>query len=1175
MVDQPPSSRRVRFGSFIADLGTSELRLRGRRIPLQQLPYRVLALLLENPGSVVSRDVLRAALWPEGTHVDFEHGLNTAVKKLRHALGDSAARPRFIETLPQRGYRFLPRIEELALDAPQQEGATLVLALPAPLPPNERERLMRLLRNTLEATGGELRAEAGAGMAAAYAGPQQAVRSAVALQQVVGGRGLCIGVALGGNPASRRAAARVAALARPGEIRCTRTVASRLVGDSAVALQEPASAEPTPAGVGGAGAETPPLRVGYEAAPHALLLDHPPFVGRRRELAALDACLEATRRGAGGFGLVCGEPGIGKTRLLEELGTLACNGGMLVLSGRCSQGEWAQPYGPFADALLRHAESVGDARFAAEVGRHAAVVARIAPELHRRLAPFDELAPLRADEERQRVLDGLRGLVLDLAQRRPLLLVLDDLQWADAATLALLGHLARAATAARLFVIGAYRADESEPGRPFARAIVALRSEARAGELALCGLALEAVHEMIDAVSGEEDTDGIAAALHRASGGSPFFLREILHDLILSGRLARRDGRWAQRFDLSELTLSEGALGVIEQRLRRLSEPARRLLVAASAFEGPFAFEVACAAAGLPEAAGLDGLDEALRAQLARVADEGQGYDFSHALFRHALLRRMTPERRARLHRRVAEELEAFHGGDALEHAAAIARHYAQSAGLPGAAAGARYALAAADVARRAAAHEDEAQYLAIALALLPPDDPRRAQALARSALAHAWTGQAQRAADEAIAAAAGLAREGGPALATGHLADAADAIWWGAFDRAAWRVAREGLRHAGDRHDLAWARLMAHELCQREASDPDHPGVPLDGPLRAELSEVILAHPESLGLELENELWRHVRFGSRREALARAKHVPQIAAFWGGAYESALLPTYEGAELAEARGQLTRAAILNATAACLEAALGRMGESEWSFARAKELASRRPGSPLLALWLGAVPAEHAIVRGEGLPSLIPSYEAVLRFATPESQWAMALTRAGAARAYAEAGRTLDALAAVRAVEPALECAQGWAIGYTATIHLAVSALWLLGVGDGNVLIERCLREKTLVPDFRYPHADARLSLARLCALGRRFEEAIEWFARARTVLDAQGARPLRAITDYDEARMCLWRGASGDRARAAGLLDAAEPAFASIGMPGWLERAAAMRKELAASGSPGPTAPG
>lgn len=1159
MLDSPSASRCFRVGGLVVDLRTAELRARGRRIALQQLPFRILVLLLEHAGEVVSREDLRSALWPEGTHVDFEHGLNTAVKKLRHALGDSATRPRFIETLPQRGYRLLARVEEMELDAPQREGATLVLALP-PHAPDERARIARLLRNTLEVTGGVLGAAAGDGMAALYDdGPEQAVRSAVALQQVVGHEsGLRIGIALGTHPASRRAATRAATSAAPGEIRCTRPVASRIVGVRTVALPEtsPAASEER----SGEGAS---LRLGYADAPHALLLDRPPFVGREREIGVLERCLDAARRGAGGLALVTGEPGIGKTRLLEELESLAHRSGMLILAGRCSQGDWVTPYDPFADALLRYAESVDDTALRDAVGPHAGVVARIVPALRSRLGGFEELPPLRADEERQRVLDGLRDLLLAMSRRRALLLAIDDLHWADAAALALLGRIARAAERVPLLIVGTYRDHDTEPGRPFESAIPALRAAARGAEVVVRGLSLAAVRQMIEAVSGEDDIHELSSALHHASGGSPFFLREILHELILSGRLTREGGRWASHVALEELTPSAGALGVVEQRLARLSEPAQRFLLAASAFDGPFVFEVARAAAGLTESAGLDALDEALRAQLARPADEAPGYEFSHALFRHALQRRMTPERRARLHRRVAEELEAFHGADVIEHAASVARHYEESASLPGAEAGARYALAAADSAHRVASHEDEARQLASALALMPAGDPRAARAKARLALAHAWTGDACAAADEALAAADRLAAEEGAPAAAEHLADAADAIWWGSFDRAAWRVAREGLRHAGVRRDLVWARLMAHEVAEREALDPENAGIPLDTPDRVALSEVILAHPESLGLEVENELWRYVRFTSRGEVLARASHVPQIVAFWGGEYEAALQPIYEGADRAAARGQLTRAAILNATAASLESALGRLAESEWSFERAKELASHRPGSPLLTLWLGAVPAEHAIVRGVGLPELIPSYEAVLRFATPESQWAMALTRAGSALAYAEAGRPADALAAVRAVEPALARAPGWAIGYTLTAHLVTAAIWTLGVADAAEAIERCLRDKTITADLRYPHADARLSLARLCALGRRFEEAFSWLAQASEVLAHQGARPLRAIADFDEARMRLWRDAPGDRDRAAELLDAAQRQFEAIGMPGWVARAETMRKEL------------
>ncbi len=101
----------VRFGVFEVDLKGGQLRKRGRKVPLQEQPFQVLALLLHRPGEIVTREDLQNALWPNGTIVEFEHGVNTAIKKLRKVLGDSAENPQFIETLPRRGYRFVARIE--------------------------------------------------------------------------------------------------------------------------------------------------------------------------------------------------------------------------------------------------------------------------------------------------------------------------------------------------------------------------------------------------------------------------------------------------------------------------------------------------------------------------------------------------------------------------------------------------------------------------------------------------------------------------------------------------------------------------------------------------------------------------------------------------------------------------------------------------------------------------------------------------------------------------------------------------------------------------------------------------------------------------------------------------------------------------------------------------------
>ncbi|MGB8324315.1 MAG: winged helix-turn-helix domain-containing protein, partial [Candidatus Acidiferrum sp.] len=111
MFDPSSGIAKLRFGPFLADLATQELFKRGKRLKLQQQPMQVLMALLERPHVVVTREDLRTRIWPADTFVDFEHSLNTAIKKVRQALGDNASRPRFIETLPRRGYRFLKDVE--------------------------------------------------------------------------------------------------------------------------------------------------------------------------------------------------------------------------------------------------------------------------------------------------------------------------------------------------------------------------------------------------------------------------------------------------------------------------------------------------------------------------------------------------------------------------------------------------------------------------------------------------------------------------------------------------------------------------------------------------------------------------------------------------------------------------------------------------------------------------------------------------------------------------------------------------------------------------------------------------------------------------------------------------------------------------------------------------------
>jgi tetratricopeptide (TPR) repeat protein len=174
----------------------------------------------------------------------------------------------------------------------------------------------------------------------------------------------------------------------------------------------------------------------------------------------------------------------------------------------------------------------------------------------------------------------------------------------------------------------------------------------------------------------------------------------------------------------------------------------------------------------------------------------------------------------------------------------------------------------------------------------------------------------------------------------------------------------------------------------------------------------------------------------------------------------------------------------------------------------------------------------------------------------PALAWSLGAVNAVAARAAARTGRADEAIMYLEAIAPWLENAPAWTANLPAMACYTAETLWLLNRLDSLPLIERALREKVVGPDFRYPGVDGRASLARLCALTGRHDEALSWFDAARRALAEQGCRPLLAITDHDEALMYLRQREPGDRERARPLLDAAHRQFADMGMTGWIRRA-------------------
>ncbi len=744
-----------------------------------------------------------------------------------------------------------------------------------------------------------------------------------------------------------------------------------------------------------------------------------------------------------------------------------------------------------------------------------------------------------------------------MAQRAPVVLVLDDLHWADHGTIALLRQLARFVARHPVLVVGVYRDVELDRQHPLSDALATLKREAGYERVVLRGLGSDEVGELLEALASQEVPQQLGEAIHQETDGNPFFIREVILHLVEEGKLYRDQGRWRTDFRIEDLGIPEGVRQVIGRRLSRLSDESNKLLSVTSGFNGSFRFDVAAAVSGLGEMDALDALDEALEAQLLRPTGDAEEYDFTHALIRHTLYAEMNPSRQVRMHRRIAEEMERVYGKTSTQHAGEIAQQYERSSILPGAERGVPHCLAAADRAETAAAFEESVVFLRMALELQAEDDPQRPRVLGRLGIALARSLDFEQAVEVASDAGLRIAREEGDTAAADYLASAADAVWECGMSPLAWRLAGEGLKYIGGRRDFTWVTLRSLDIMRRESEDPSFPGMPPASPERAEVSDALKRLPD--GSTRVAEIWIPdlLVIESRETILKRYADIMPLVVIQAGRYGALMPEMAQATDDALREGHLAGATMMYTIQARCLAALGEFDASQSAFAKAAQLSERFRTVPYLVLQMGAYPLEYAVARGEGLEELVQSVEGLL-LATdaPENCWVRAVAKAMTAGLGALAGRSESSMTLFEEALPAVEAAGGWAANYPLLVATLCSVLWNLERTDRIEVLERNLLAKIIEPDFRYIHQDGRLAMAWLSALQGRHDEAVDWFAKARVVLDEEGARPLRARTDYEEARMVARRDAPGDRDRALRLIDVALDRFRALAMTGWIARA-------------------
>jgi hypothetical protein len=404
------------------------------------------------------------------------------------------------------------------------------------------------------------------------------------------------------------------------------------------------------------------------------------FVGRVEESERVRECWNAAREGGRQALLISGEPGIGKTRFASHAALEFHGDGAVVLFGHGAE-ELGAPYGAWIQALSHLVEHAPEDELGAYAERHGGELARLVPAISRRLPQAPPPRETDPETERYLLFAAVVGLLEEASSESPLVVLLDDLHWADRQTLALLKHVVAETHGQRLLLLATYRDSDLSRSHPLVDVLADLRREEGVERLALGGLYEGDVVSIMESAAGHEmDERGLALAQEIAAetDGNPFFVGELLRHLSESGALVQAtSGRWElmQRFD--ELGLPQSVREVVGRRTERLGQDCHEVLSCAAVIGRDFDLELLLRVVRQSEDELIDLLDSAVEAALLQEHSErGGAFSFAHSLIAHTLYEGLGATRRARLHRRVAEALEEIHGVDPGAHIPELARHW-------------------------------------------------------------------------------------------------------------------------------------------------------------------------------------------------------------------------------------------------------------------------------------------------------------------------------------------------------------------------------------------------------------------------------------------------------------------------------------------------------------------
>jgi DNA-binding SARP family transcriptional activator/tetratricopeptide (TPR) repeat protein len=886
------------------------------------------------------------------------------------------------------------------------------------------------------------------------------------------------------------------------------------------------------------------------------------FVGRERELAELAGGLDDALAGRGRVFLLAGEPGIGKSRLAEELTTDARARGARVLVGRCWEAGGAPAYWPWVQALRTYVREANPDLLRAQLGNGAADLAQLLPDLRALFPEIAEPPPPDSEGSRFRLFDVTSSFLVNAAEARPLVIVLDDLHAADEPSLLLLQFLARQLGESRLMIVGAYRDIDPALADPLTTTLMELGREPVTRKLELAGLDEPDVVRFLELAAPRASATDLARMVHAETEGNPLFVGEILRLLASEQRLDEPP--------TAPLAIPQSVREVIGRRLRHLSHRCNELLVLASVLGREFDLDALTRITGLDRDLVLELLDEATDARVVSELPGAMGrMRFAHALIRDAAYHGVARSRRVQLHRKVGEGLEALYAWDLEPHLAELAHHFFEAAAGGDGQQAVAYAGRAGDRAIDLLAYEEAVRLYEMALEALGPQSAatarRRCELLLALANAKGRAGDSP-GAKASFLEAAELARSAGLPEALGRAAAGYGGrfLWDRAMsDKRLVPLLQDALAALGEVDSTLRVQLLSrlsaalrgepsreHRelICAEAVRSARRIGDPAAIAYALDAAEAALHAPHNAQQRLDEGreiVSLATATGDRERVFDGHEH-----AFWAawelgdpGVREVELRSMAHAGEELKQPAQLWILSVARTTLAMAE---GRFAEAGDLIEEAAAVGERAQ-SPSAAAVARTLPL-FLLRREQG--RLAESEREILG---PGHQFSGPLVRGSVlAHIPARLGRRDEARAALD--ELMSRDLSDW--------H--VDEEWLLAIcllAETCVLVEEAEHAARL-HELLLPYASLNAIAVPQLALGStsrplgmlatllgRFEDAERHFEEASRMNERMGARPWLAHTHEDYARLLRRRDAGGDRERAEELQSQADAAYRELGV--------------------------